>query len=1004
MNLPAWTFGHRKAAAFLLLMLLAGGAMGFLRMEKKEDATFMIKSAVLLCSYPGASPFEIEKLITEPIGREVQAMRRLHKLISESSWGRSRVMVELDPGTPAREIPQLWDELRRRVTAVQTQLPAGASPIVVGDDFGDVFGIYYGLSAGEGFSWNELRKWAQQIQTQLVPLDGVRRVTLFGEQSPVVNIYISLATLAGFSIRPETIVATIAEQNRVVGSGLKQAGELTIRIAEEGTYRSVEELSDQLLFAQDGKQYRLGDLARVELEYQRPPERLMSVDGRPAIGIGVASEQGADVVRTGREVARVLSRLEAQMPVGVELTSLYPEDRIAREANNTFLWNLLLSVVIVVAVMVLFMGVRAGTVIGSSLLFAIGGTLLVMYYAGEGLNRTSLAGFIIVMGMLVDNAIVVVDNARQGLAQGLLPREAVSRGAMRPAWSLAGATVIAILSFLPLYLAPSSVAEIVKPLFVVVAVSLLLSWLLAMTQTPLWGERLLRKPATQAESRVYAHVLEAVLRHRWATLLTTVALFAAALVVMGRLPQNFFPEMDKPYFRADVILPDGYDIGATSNRLERMERWLLDRPEVVHVSTTAGGTPPRYYLASGSVTGRPNFGNLLVELHDKAETRSVEQAFAQWVEASMPDVWLRSSLFKLSPVPDAAIEFGFIGPQIDTLVRLTGTVQQMMRRTGRATNIRNSWGNRIPLWQPVYSQMRGQRIGISRSRLAAGLTIATEGYSLGDYRLEDRVIPILLKDERIDSYNLPNLQALPLFSPRERVYPLAQAVDSFRFDYRIGRIERFNRQRVMKAQCDPQRGVETASLFAQLASEVAAIKLPDGYSMRIFGEQESQAESNRALAEYMPLTMVLILLVLIFLQGNYRDPLLILLMIPTVVIGVVAGLALSGRPFNFFALLGLLGLAGMNIKNTVVLVDRIGELRRSGMPAPQAVREAARGRMLPVAMASVTTILGMLPLAFDSLFGAMAATIMGGLVASTLLTVLVLPALYALFHAIKFDR
>ena len=839
-------------------------------------------------------------------------------------------------------------------------------------------------------------------------VDGVQKVSLFGEQTPVVNVYVNLAALANFAIRPETIVATIGQQNTIVNSGEKQAGALQIQILEAGTYKGLDDISNQMLTAASGKQYRLGDIARVERGYADPPQTLMRVDGRRAVGIGISTEAQVDVVKTGEKIIRVLDGLMRQMPVGMDLTVLYPENRIAQQANATFVLNLAESVAIVILIIMLVMGFRAGVLIGSSLLFSIGGTLLLMQFLGEGLNRTSLAGFIIAMGMLVDNAIVVTDNAQQAMLRGVARRRAVVDGANAPRWSLLGATLIAIFSFLPLYLAPSSVAEIVKPLFVVLALSLLLSWVLALTQTPLFGDFMLRvnpaahDPYDTKFYRAFDRLLAALLRWRWGVVAGVVALFAAALAVMGLMPQNFFPSLDKPYFRADVLLPEGYNIRDTERNLRTMEEWLHAQPEVKTVSVTMGSTPPRYYLASSSVSLRPNFGNILVELHDKGQTEAVEARFNAYVRAMCPDVWLRSSLFKLSPVPDAAIEFGFIGDDIDTLRRLTQAAEEIMWRTAGTVNIRNSWGNRVPTWLPLYSQMKGQRIGVTRSQMAQGITIATQGYRLGEYREGDQFMPILLKDENIDTYNLTNLQALPIFTPAGKVYSIEQATDGFRFEYRVGVVKRYNRQRVMKAQCDPGRGVNTMQLYATLRDSVLrGVVLPEGYSMKVFGEQESQQESNSALARYMPLTMVLIFIVLLLLFRNYREPAVILLMIPLIFIGVVLGLAVTGKVFNFFSLLGLLGLVGMNIKNAVVLVEQIGVLRSEGKGAYEALTAATRSRIVPVAMASGTTILGMLPLLFDSMFGAMAATIMGGLLVATLLTVCVLPVVYAIFYNIR---
>ena len=1005
MSIPEYVLRNRSVVWFVLALFIVGGAWSFLQMGKKEDSTFVLKSAVVTCQYEGATPYEVERLISEPLAREIQSMRNIKKVTSESYYGLSKVVVELESSTRATEIPQLWDELRRKVMNMQQQLPVGAGPIAVNDDFGDVYGLYYGLAADEGFAWQDLRDWAQEIKRRVVTVAGVEKVVLFGEQKPVINLYITRSTLANFSITPDMIVSMMSQQNAVVNSGQISAGELSVRVLETGAYATIDDIANQLLMASDGRQFRLGDIARIEWDYLSPPSTLMYVDGQPAIGIGVSTSSQADVVAVGQQVREVLNTLSEDMPVGIELVSLYPEDEIAQQANLSFMLNLAESLIIVILVIMLAMGLRSGSLIGSSLLFTIGGTMLLMYFTGEGINRTSLAGFIIAMGMLVDNAIVVTDNAQKSLLMGVKLREGFIRGADGPKWGLLGATLIAILSFLPLYLAPSAVAEIIKPLFVVIALSLLLSWALAMTQVPLFGIYML---SSQPTMRLQQHlgwfegVLRLMLAHRWTVVCCSVVLLLGSIAAMRYMPHNFFPQLDKPYFRADVILPEGYDIGATQQNLDTMSRWLLQHPDVKRVSTTAGATPPRYYLASSSYASRPNYGNILVEVKNKRLTEDVKLQFDKFVEDSCPDVWLRSSLFKLSPVPDATIEFGFLGDNVDTLLNLTQQVEHLMRQDNRATNIRNSWGNLIPTWMPVYSQIKGQRIGVSRSRMVEWMTLATQGYRMGDLRRDDEFVPILLKDDDVAGRNLSNLQSMPIFSQSGNVYSIEQASSRFDFDYSTAVVEQYNRQRVMKAQCDPVEGVNTQLLFEDLQRRIKEnIRIPDGYTLKVFGEQESQAESNAALAANMPLALVLIFIVLLLLFGNYRDPIVILLMTPLIFIGVAGGLIFTGNSFDFFSLLGLIGLVGMNIKNAVILLSSINDLRTLGVPPIEAVVEAAKQRLVPVVLASMTTILALIPLLFDSLFAGMAATIMGGLLVATILTMGVLPVVYALFYKIK---
>ena len=997
MRATQYSLRNPRVVWFFMAMILVGGVVSFFTLGKKEDSPFVIKSAVLTVRLAGASPSEVERLLVEPIESELQGLRRVDNITSESHFGYARITVELKADTPASEIPQMWDELRRKTLNIQSRLPAEASPIEVTDDFGDVYGLYYGLSADEGITYEELRDVALMLQRRVVTLSGVSKVTLFGEQSPVVEIRISRARLATFAVRPEAIIEAVGAQNTIVDVGERDAGDIRIKVVEPTTYATLEDIGSQLLMSSDGRQVRLSDIATITMRNAEPPEQLMRIDGRRAMGFGISTEQGSDVVATGRRVAEEFESLAPFIPLGVDLVELYPEDKIAEQANNKFIINLLESVAIVVLMVMLAIGMRAGVTIGVSLLLAICGTLLLMGPLGEGLNRTSLAGFIIAMGMLVDNAIVVTDNTAWLMRRGVERMSASMQGVRVARWGLLGATLIAVFSFLPLYLADSSVAEIVKPLFVVMAVSLLLSWVLSLTQVPMMNSRLLKSaPIPKLVTSRGDGVIGWCIRHKWFTVVASYVLLAGALVVWGVMPKDFFPNLDKPYFRADINLPNGYDIDDTERTTLRMERWLNSRPEVKRVSVAMGATPPRYYLASGTVSGSPAFANLLVELHSTRNTARIAEEFTRWVRDSMPDVWIRSSLFRLSPTPRADIEFGFVGPNIDTLINLTNRTLEFMREDEACVNVRSSWGNRVAVWRPIYSQARGTRLGISRSDMARYMTLATSGIPLGRFRDGDRYVPIVLKDEMSEEHNLASMRSIPVFSRSGKVYPLEQTVARFDFGYEFATRHRYNSEPVMMACCDPAQGVNTVALYEALHQKITEhLVLPQGYYLKVFGQQEGQSESNAALARQLPATLILIWIVLLVLFGDYRRPAVVLLTVPLIVIGLVAGLLVAGRAFDFFSLLGLLGLVGMNIKNGVILVDSVGRNADYGR-----LVEATRRRVLPVCLASGTTVLGMLPLAFDAMFASMAVGIMGGLIVATALTILVLPALYAIWFRI----
>ena len=913
------------------------------------------------------------------------------------------------PSLSASSIPQKWDELRRKVLNIQPMLPSGASLPTVSDDFGDVFGIYYGLTADEGFSYEEMRNWAERIKTGVVTAEGVMKVALFGVQTEVINIFVSVNKLAGMGIDPKQLAGLLQSQNQIINTGEIKAGEQQLRVVANGMYTTVNDIRNQVLTTKAG-QVKLGDIAIIEKGYMDPPSTIMHVNGKRAIGIGVSTDPDKDVVKTGKMVDAKLSEILPLMPVGLQLEDLYLENEIAREANNGFIINLIESILIVIVIIMLVMGLRAGLLIGSSLIFSIGGTLLIMSFFGVGLNRTSLAGFIIAMGMLVDNAIVVTDNAQIAIARGVDRRKALIDGATGPQWGLLGATFIAICSFLPLYLAPSAVAEIVKPLFIVLAISLGLSWLLALTQTTTFGNLILKAKAVEGAKDPYdkpfyhkfASILAVLINKKLWTIGSMIALFIVSLVIMGNMSQNFFPSLDKPYFRADVFYPDGYSINDVTQQMEKVEAHLLQQPNVKRVSVTFGNTPLRYYLASTSVGPKPNFANILIELTDSKYTKKSEEQFDNYMKANYPNAITRTSLFKLSPAVDAAIEIGFIGNNVDTLVMLTNKALDIMHRNSNLINVRNSWGNKIPVWDPIFSQERAQPLGVSRQGMAQSIQIGTNGMPLGEYREGDLVLPILLKGNRADSFLINDLRTLPVFGTSPETTSLEQVVSEFDFQFKFSNVKVYNRQMVMMAQCDPRRGVNSISAFNSVWKQVQEeITIPEGYTLKYFGEQESQVESNEALAENLPLTFFLMFVTLLLLFKTYRKPTVILLMLPLIFIGIVLGLLLLGKSFDFFAILGLLGLIGMNIKNSIVLVDQIDIETQLGKEPLDAVISATTSRIIPVAMASGTTILGMLPLLFDAMFGGMAATIMGGLLVASILTLFVLPVAYCAIHKIK---
>ena len=1041
MNIAKYSLENTKVVYFFLAILLVGGVLSFDLLGKKEDSPFVIKTAVIITRYPGATPSEVEQLITEPIEREIQSMRRVYKIKSDSYFGMSKIQIELSPATPPEEMPQMWDELRRKVLNIQPSLPQGASTISVSDDFGDVFGIYYGLTAGEGFSYHDLREWGQKLKTQLVSVDGVQKVALYGEQTEVVNVFISMSKLANSGIDLNSLIQTIKSQNSLINTGEKRAGNLELKILADGTYKTLDDIRNQLIVTQTGQQVRLGDITTIEKGYMDPPGSLMRVNGKRAIGIGISTDPERDVVKTGDKVKERLSQLEELMPVGIELVTLYPENEIAREANNGFLLNLVESVVIVIFIILLVMGTRAGLLIGSSLIFSIGGTMLIMQFMGVGLNRTSLAAFIIAMGMLVDNAIVVTDNAQILIKKGIRRRDALIKGATVPQWGLLGATLIAIFSFLPLYLAPSSVAEMVKPLFIVLAVSLLLSWVLALVHVPLMANRILHpevsKEASTTGKRVYEGKIYAVLRsllrfslaHRWSFVFTMIALVLLSAFSYRFMKQGFFPDMVYDQLYMEYKLPEGTNSTRVARDLEEIEAYLKKRPEVTHVTASIGGTPARYNLVRNVANPSLSYGELIIDFTSPDDLVDNMAEIQQYLSQHYPDAYVKMNRYNLM-FKKYPIEAQFTGPDPAVLHQLADSARKIMENCPDVYLITTDWEPQIPVLTIEYDQPTARAIGLSRNDVSLSLLTATSGIPIGSFYegihkdniylrcLDEHGNPIENLDNTQIFSSLPSLNGLltqemmmklktGTLSKEELVEtlmgttPLKQISKRIDVKWEDPVVPRYNGQRSQRVQCSPVPGVETEKARQSIATQIEQIPLPDGYRLQWQGERNASTKSMQYLFKNFPFAIILMISILIMLFKDYRKPVIIFCTIPLVFVGVVAVMLLTGKTFNFVAIVGTLGLIGMIIKNGIVLMDEITLQINQGVEPVTALIDSSQSRLRPVMMASLTTILGMIPLLPDAMFGSLAASIMGGLLFGTLITLLFIPILYALFFHIK---
>ena len=1045
MSLPEYSLKNRKVVWFFLFILLAGGALGFVTLGKKEDSVFVIKSASLVCSYPGATPLEVEQLVTEPIEREVQSMRLVHKITSESYYGLSKILVELDPATRASEIPQLWDELRRKVLNIQPRLPAGASPVTVADDFGDVYGIYYGLSVDGGFTWAELRDWAQRIKTALVTVDGVQKVSLFGEQTPVVNVYVNLAALANFAIRPETIVATIGQQNTIVNSGEKQAGALQIQILEAGTYKGLDDISNQMLTAASGKQYRLGDIARVERGYATPQRNGFFVDGKPALALCIAMESSAIVPDVGRAVDARLAEAMQQLPAGFHTEKIFFQPDKVSEAISSFMWNLLESVVIVILVLIFTMGLRSGLIIGFGLVLTVAVSFPILLTCGTTLQRISLGAFIVAMGMLVDNAVVIMDGILIDKKRGLSPKVYLYRIGRNTALPLLGATVIAASTFLGIYLSPDSAGEYAGDLFLVLCVSLLASWVLALVQVPIcaksWlparekGEAGAQKPAVM-NSPVHRFVRRAIaflIGYKRATIVVAFAVLGLSIFGMTRVKNLFFPDFDYKQFVVECFFPSATDADRVRDRLLEMSDSVRLHPGIERVAVSQGSAPAHYCLVRPMTSGGDCYGELIVDCPDYRTVLKTIPSIRRGLREAFPEAYIRIRKYNFSISTSHTVEVEFAGPDPAVLRELSAQAEAVMRRCPYvdAYSVENNWKPKGKALVAEFNQQDALRAGIGRGDVANALLAATDGMPVGVLNNQDRMVTLNLQVRNDDGSRIRNLDEIPVWSMMNfrltdeelqgaltggrgmselqdrmfRAMPLGNAVRDIRLDWDEDVVLRMNGRRVIEAECDPDPECDEATpakVVAAIRPEIEAIPLPEGYMMRWVGEGELQGEAIGNLMKYLPLTIFLILAILLLLFNSWRKVLLILLCFPFVFCGITPSLLLTGQPLTFMAIIGMMGLIGMMVKNAIVLVDEINRLQtEEHQPPYTAVVEATVSRVRPVLMASLTTIVGMIPLVGDPMYGSMALTIMGGLTVGTIITLILLPLFYAAMFRIR---
>ena len=1046
MNIAEWSIKKDVITWVITFVLVVVGALSFSGLSRLEDPKFTIKQAIVLTPYPGATPAEVEEEVTNVIEMAVQELGEVDWIESQSTRGFSMVKINITTTVPKEAIPQLWDELRRKINDYQRQLPPGAGPSLVNDDFGDVYGIYLAIT-GDGYTDMELHENAKFLQRELLGVQDVKRIILYGAQPEVVYVEMRREKMSELGISQQDIYNALASKNLPSPSGHITLGNEYIPVHPTGEFQSEKEFGDLLISSKGSESQSLvylKDVADIKRGYQEPTKALLRYDGKPAVGLAISTVPDGNVVTMGEALAKRFEELKPQMPLGMELHAIANQPEAVTAAINGFIVSLGQAVAIVIAVLLVFMGLRSGLIIGFILFLTIMGTFLFMDMRGLILERISLGALVIALGMLVDNAIVVTDGIRVRMNQGIDALTAARDVVGQTSTPLFAATLIAIAAFAAIGTSPDSTGEYCSSLFWVILMSLSLSWFTAVSTTPMLCKTFLKvgqktdKSGDDAYSgkfySLYRNFLTLCIRFRWLTTAVVIGLFATSLFGFGFVKSSFFPDSTRPQLFIDFYFPDGTHVDTTAKQMQKAEEWLLEQEDFIHVTSEIGGGQPRFLLTYSPQTGGSNLGRIIIDVTDYTRLAELSLMAQQGLEPMFPGAVVNSRLFINGPNEGGRIQARIIGPDAEVLKQLGRQVKNIMLDDPYSKGVRNEWGNPVKLVRPQMAEAQARRAGITRPMLSQAMESAVEGTQVGVYREKDELLPIIARAPLQERTDMTNLESVQIWSPAaQQMVPVGQVVSSFKTEFEPSQVWRRNRVKMLRIHADPgvglpsellarvkpkieqALGVDVEQVLGRMVSpedwDVSTLKISyggmtplkdmPGYYLSWGGEAEDSARSQGYLIPSVKIFFGIMVLMVIFLFNSIKKTMIIWLTVPLSIIGVTAGLLLLKQPFGFMSLLGLMSLAGMLIKNAIVLIDQIDIELASGKPGFQAIVDSGVSRLIPVSMAALTTVLGLIPLLADAFFISMAVTIMFGLTFATFLTLLFVPVLYAMFFKIR---
>jgi len=1013
MDIGAYSVENKVISWLLVIIMVVGGIFGFSKLGKLEDPNFTIKQAKIITYYPGATAREVQDEVTYHLEEALQLMGQLKRIkMSISRPGMSDLTIEFKDKYKAADFPNIYDELRRKMADMKHKLPPGVQGPIIVDDFGDVYGIYVALT-GEGYTYRDLKDTADALKKQLVLIPGVKKIVIGGAQQEVAYLEISRSRLAELGVSFQQIAATLQSQNVVSDAGRVGVGSDYIRIHPTGESSSIQDIGDLLISSDEKKLFYLKDLATIKRSYVEVPSKLMYFNGQPALTMGISMLPGKNVVAVGDMIESRFRELVATVPIGMGMNMIYNQPAEVKKSVSSFVVSVGQAIAIVIAVLLVFMGITSGLIIGAVLLITVSGTLLIMQLYNIELQRISLGALVIALGMLVDNAIVVAEGMLIRIEAGMNPKQAASEAVGKTKWALLGGTVIGILAFSAIGLSTDNTGEFASSLFYVILISLSLSWITAVSTTPLLCAMFM-KPKASADAGdnpydkgfflKFRNLLKAVIKVRWLAVGVVVALFLSAGSGFGYIKNAFFPNSNTPMFFVDIWEPEGTDIRVTRNDTLEISKFLRAQEGVRHTVSLVGGGDARFALTYEPKEASPAYAQIIVQ------TDNLEQISRVWpdVEAHMrnnyPQLDPIIKAFRIGPGRDGKIEARFHGPDETVLRDLVDQAKAIMRADPEAKEINDDWRQPVPLVKPIFNESVARQLGVTRENLADALKVAFEGRDVGMYRDGIRMLPIKARPPEEERADVAHIQDIRVMSPTYgKSVPIAQVVSGFETDFENTVIRGRNRIQTIIAACNPTGELATP-LFNRLRPQIEAMELPPGYSLSWGGEYEDSTNATSGLSAVLPMGFILMILVSILLFGKVYQPLIIWLTVPLAIVGITAGLLGFDGAFDFMSLLGALSLIGLLIKNAIVLIEEIDQQIDDGKEHFAAILDATVSRLRPVLMAATTTILGLIPLLQDVFFVNMSITIMAGLGFATLLTLLFVPVLYAIFFKVRYSE